>query len=130
MKCHIALCSDGRAKKMKCLTCVQYLIMALLSGERMMSRIILTSFLCILIVMPFRVNAFFWGHAWIKKIPPQERSMGALSHSIAIDAADQPLIMYDEVVPRSIMNVHSQTTTGINCASLADRMVNWHDNQG
>ena len=66
----------------------------------------------------------------IKKIPPQERSMGALSHSIAIDAADQPLIMYDEVVPRSIMNVHSQTTTGINCASIADRMVNWHDNQG
>jgi acetyltransferase-like isoleucine patch superfamily enzyme len=56
-------------KKMKCLTCVQYLIMALLSGERMRSRIILTSFLFILIVMPFRVNAFFWGHAWIKEIP-------------------------------------------------------------
>ena len=86
--------------------------------------------------MPFRVNAFFWGHAWIKKIPPQERGMGALSHSIVIDAADQPHIVYDEVVPRSIMkqevlvNVHSQTITGINCASIADRMVNWHDNQG
>jgi hypothetical protein len=84
-------------QKMKCLTCVQYLIMALLSGERMGSRIILTSFLCILIVMPFRVNAFFWGHAWIKKIPPQGRGMGALSHSIVIDAADQPHIVYDEM---------------------------------
>ena len=48
--------------------------------------------------MPFRVNAFFWGHAWIKEIPPQERGMGALSHSIVIDAADQPHIVYDEVV--------------------------------
>lgn len=45
-------------------------------------------------------------------------------------------IVYDEVVPRSIMkqevlvNVHSQTIPGINCASIADRMVNWQDNQG
>ena len=81
-------------QKMKCLTCVLNLIMALSNGERMRLRIILTSFLCILIVMPFRVNAFFWDHAWIKEIPPQERGMGALSHSIAIDTADQPHILY------------------------------------
>ena len=81
-------------QKMKCLTCVLNLNMALSNGERMRLRIILTSFLCILIVMPFRVNAFFWDHAWIKEIPPQERGMGALSHSIAIDTADQPHILY------------------------------------
>jgi hypothetical protein len=66
-----------------------------------------------------------------KENSPQERGMGGPSHSIVIDAADQPHIVYDEVVPRSIMkqevlvHSHNQSPPAIHCSSIAEKMVNW-----
>jgi hypothetical protein len=66
----------------------------------------------------FSCECFLLGPCVDKGNSSTRAKHGALSHSIVIDAADQPHIVYDEVVPRSIMkqevlvNVHSQATPG------------------
>lgn len=47
----------------------------------------------ILVMIPGGLRAY-WDHAWIREIPPQERGMDVRFHSIAMDNADRPHIVY------------------------------------
>jgi len=53
----------------------------------------IAGFLWILAMTPLGSHAY-WDYAWKKEMPPQERGMGSLSHSIAIDPADRSHIAY------------------------------------